>query len=66
MEKPNCYKCKYRKEIPGDCHSKCVAIGSTVTGHNHGKQMGWFNWPWNFDPTWLLTCNGFTGKDELK
>ena len=21
--KPNCYKCKYRGSIPGDCHSCC-------------------------------------------
>lgn len=22
-EKPNCYKCKHRAEIPGDAHSRC-------------------------------------------
>ena len=21
--------------------------------------MGWFNYPWNFDPTWLLECDGY-------
>lgn len=24
MNKPDCYKCKYRRNIPGDRHSKCV------------------------------------------
>ena len=27
--KPNCYTCRHRGEIPGDCHSRCLhpAIG---------------------------------------
>ena len=29
----------------------------------HGVRSGWFNWPWDFDPTWLLTCNGFEAKE---
>jgi len=24
MDKPNCYKCKYRGTIPGDAHSMCL------------------------------------------
>ena len=24
MKNPNCYKCKYRSEIPGDAHSCCT------------------------------------------
>lgn len=23
MNKPNCYECEYRGDIPGDCHSIC-------------------------------------------
>lgn len=34
-----------------------------VTGHPHGIRSGWFNWPWNFDPTWLLTCTGFAARE---
>lgn len=30
-----------------------------VAGDNHGIRSGWFLWPLNFDPTWLLTCDGF-------
>ena len=33
-----------------------------VTGHPTGKRGGWFNWPWSFDPVWLLTCDGFEPK----
>lgn len=96
--KPNCYKCKYRGEIPGNAHSKCVhpsiseitncaeaeiigLLGSRgiarlglnlgaiinnapnnplgVRGSDHGVKSGWFNWPVNFDPVWLVSCNGF-------
>jgi hypothetical protein len=23
MSKPDCYKCKHRRDLPGDCHSAC-------------------------------------------
>ena len=58
-EKPNCYECKYRNEIPGDCHSTCQNDQAKVTGNKHGIRNGWFLWPWNFDPIWLESCDGF-------
>jgi len=36
----------------------------SVTANSHGIKNGWFVWPWNFDPVWLLTCDGFEGKDD--
>ncbi len=35
-----------------------------VTGDAYGIKMGWFQWPFNFDPGWLLTCDGFEAKDS--
>lgn len=35
-----------------------------VEGDPHGIAEGWFNWPWNFDPAWLVSCDGFEGKQE--
>jgi hypothetical protein len=29
----------------------------------HGVARGWFLWPVNFDPTWLVRCDGFTPRD---
>ena len=37
-----------------------------VTGEPHGIENGWFNFPCNFDPVWLNTCDGFTPKQEAK
>lgn len=34
-----------------------------IRGSAHGIRMGWFNWPWNFDPVWLESCNGFERKE---
>lgn len=94
-KKPDCYKCKHRRELRGDCHSSCAhpsgagdnpygrvmatfasvgrvrpvksetAAGLKVVGHPHGIQNGWFNWPWNFDPVWLESCDGFEPKTSL-
>jgi hypothetical protein len=82
-DKPNCYECKWRFPIPGDCHSECkhpkisdsdklltpifIMMGKrsplekrlNIMGDTHGIQNGWFAWPLNFDPTWLITCDGF-------
>ncbi len=33
-----------------------------ITGHEQGIRRGWFMWPANFDPTWLISCNGFEPK----
>ena len=30
-----------------------------VKGNPTGIKRGWFNWPVNFDPTWLEACDGF-------
>lgn len=35
-----------------------------IRGHAHGFMNGWFYWPADFDPCWLLSCNGFEEKEE--
>ena len=37
-----------------------LGVTCNMTGYN----KGWFNWPLNFDPTWLLTCDGYTAKEK--
>jgi hypothetical protein len=73
VEKPNCYKCKYRSELVYSAHSECKhplaiyearaqILGGTllnVSGSPYGIRNGWFRYPFNFDPTWLKSCNGF-------
>jgi hypothetical protein len=73
VEKPNCYKCKHRSGLVYSAHSECKhplaiyearasIIGKTilnVRGSAHGVKNGWFLYPFNFDPTWLESCDGF-------
>ncbi len=40
---------------------KCKVVGSS-----HGIKNGWFNHPFNFDPNWLESCNGFKTKKDVK
>lgn len=65
--KPNCYKCVHRLSVSGDAHSRCNNHDAKVTCVQHGYDSGWFNWPVNFDPAWLLTCDGFSDdkKDKM-
>jgi len=62
-EKPNCYQCKHRGTLVGDCHSSCANHGALVVGNPHGIKNGWFVWPFNFDPIWVESCNGFEHKE---
>lgn len=39
-----------------------IAKRLNVLGDQHGIKNGWFLWPLNFDPTWLITCDGFKKK----
>lgn len=66
MNKPNCYKCKHRKDLVFDAHSKCVNTKANVRGDRHGRKNGWFMWPMNFDPVWLEECDGFEKIQEAK
>ena len=38
--------------------------GIKVVGSPLGIRRGWFNYPLNFDPTWLESCDGFKAKEE--
>ena len=38
-------------------------VGLNVKGNDHGISHGWFNWPYNFDPLWLESCDGFEEKE---
>ena len=73
MNKPNCYECKYRGEVPGDAHSCCnhptvkqnpfkAPVALNIKGDSTGIRNGWFLWPFNFDPVWLKSCSGFDAK----
>ncbi len=71
MTKSNCYQCKHRRDLAGDCHSRCAhpralsgADGLGIVGTRHGIERGWFFWPFNFDPVWLEACDGFESKEE--
>jgi hypothetical protein len=39
-----------------------AAAELNIVANAHGVRRGWFNWPYNFDPTWLENCDGFTPK----
>jgi len=34
-----------------------------IMANYHGIKMGWFNWPYNFDPVWLTRCDKFEEKE---
>src|SRR6266545_4726230 len=97
-DKPLCYGCRFRGDVPGSAHSSCkhpeikgdnkmaelfsllggnrrVCLGLItepaaktleILGDPHGIRMGWFNWPYNFDPVWLRRCKGFEPKGGEK
>jgi hypothetical protein len=39
--------------------------GLHVKGDPGGVAHGWFNWPFDFDPTWLEECDGFTAVPSI-
>ena len=42
-----------------------IAQSLNVKGNLQGIRNGWFMWPADFDPTWLLTCDGFEKKEVV-
>ena len=39
------------------------AVQLGIVGDPHGISHGWFAWPWNFDPVWLVECQGYEAKE---
>ena len=35
-----------------------------IKADSHGVKMGWFNFPFNFDPVWLRNCDGYKPKKD--
>ena len=55
-----CYRCRYMRPIPGECHISCINPYPRMEGDPHGIKNGWFFYPFLFDPTWKRTrCPNF-------
>ena len=37
-----------------------------IKAEPEGVRGGWFVWPVNYDPVWLVNCNGFTPQENNK
>lgn len=64
--KNSCYNCVHRLDIPGNRHSRCNNHQAIVVGNQHGINNGWFAWPLNFDPIWLISCDGYSENENDK
>lgn len=60
-----CYTCIFRRDVPGDRHSSCANGKARVTGNERAIRKGWFFHPFNFDPIWLILCDGYKSKEEI-
>jgi len=40
-----------------------IAVKLNIKADEHGVKSGWCFWPSNFDPIWLLNCDGFTPRE---
>lgn len=47
-------------ELPDDL----VIPPLNIKCNTHAIKKGWFNWPLNFDPNWLYSCDGFTENEK--
>jgi len=55
-----CRNCKHRRTIPWDAHIQCANPDPNMKGSKHGVKMGWFAYPYNFDPVWKeKECSNF-------
>jgi len=59
-----CLTCVHRRDVPGSAHSRCNNVSAIVKGDEHGIKKGWFTWPLDFDPVWLISCDGYSDNKE--
>jgi hypothetical protein len=62
-----CYSCAHKRDIPGNCHIKCVKPDADMTGDLHGIRSGWFFYPRIFDPSWKTAmCKNYELNEQCK
>ena len=55
-----CWSCKNRRCVPGDCHIRCANPDPKMIGDRDGIAGGWFFYPALFDPIWKTKmCTNF-------
>ena len=60
-----CYSCKHKRNVPGNCHIECVKPDPNMTGSPHGIKMGWFVYPLLFDPVWKnFDCANYEAEEQ--
>lgn len=64
-----CHGCAYRSKVPGDAHSTCnfdfrKAGLKMPAGDPNGVRNGWYMFPVNYDPNWMVEACG--GRSETK
>ena len=63
-KRSECYKCKHKREVPGDAHIACANPDPNMSGNPHGIRNGWFLYPLLFDPVWKeRICGNFAERD---
>jgi len=64
IDKTNeCYHCKFKRNVPGNCHITCTNPDFNMTGDKRGILNGWFIYPMLFDPVWKTKkCKNFILK----
>ena len=61
-----CWSCKFKEEVPGDAHIKCVNPDLDMTGDPHGIKHGWFLYPLIFDPVWKMKdCSNYQTSEAV-
>jgi hypothetical protein len=55
----DCYKCGYKGNNPGSAHIRCKYDWRksglpAPKGKPHGIKCGWWIFPVNFDPVWMI------------
>jgi hypothetical protein len=67
-KKKTCYQCCFRGSVPGSAHSSCSFewsrnLENAPEGDSHGIKKGWWVFPWNYDPGWMIgQCKEFKQK----
>ena len=59
QEKKNCWTCGYVGSVPGSAHARCKfdwekAKKRMPEGSVHGIRNGWWAFPLNYDPVWMV------------
>lgn len=63
-ENNKCRTCEFKHSNAGTHHLRCTKTNAIININTAARAKGWANWPIDFDPIWIDTCDSYYNENQ--